>query len=174
MRHRYKTLKTLKTGVQKRQNVVRNLLTSLVKYWQIKTTEKKAKVLKAQVDSLFNKVIAYKEKYDDKAFKSIVEKLADEYLTADAEAKSRFLMEYIPKIVNSNKKTGFVYNYKFVARKWDNVLQVVVGLDLDSHIEKEERSENKEEKPSKIEKSETKKKTTKSTRKTTSSSKDKK
>jgi len=57
MRHRYNKLKTLKTWVVKRDLVIRNLITSLIKHGQIKTTPKKAKILKSEIDKIFNKIL---------------------------------------------------------------------------------------------------------------------
>jgi len=57
MRHRHDKTLEFKTGVQKRSLVIRSLLTNLVKYGAIKTTSKKAMILKARADSFFAKLV---------------------------------------------------------------------------------------------------------------------
>jgi ribosomal protein L17 len=59
MRHRYNKLKYLETGVVKTSLVIRNLLTSLIKNWEITTTSKRAKILKSVADKFFNRAKKY-------------------------------------------------------------------------------------------------------------------
>lgn len=67
MRHRKKKIIQLSTGVQKRSNVVRNLLTSLVVHGQVVTTEKRAKVLKATADKFFSRLMRSYQLYTNEA-----------------------------------------------------------------------------------------------------------
>jgi len=132
MRHRYNKLKTLKTWVVKRDLVIRNLITSLIKHGQIKTTPKKAKILKSEIDKIFNKILRFKYRYDDTVFKNEIIRLADIVLTNDVVAKDKFIKEIVPMVLGVGKQTGFVNDYKFENRKGDNVMQVIVSLDLES------------------------------------------
>ncbi len=132
MRHRYKKLKTLKTWVVKRDLVIRNLITSLIKHGQIKTTPKKAKILKSEIDKIFNKIVRFKNRYDDDVFKKEIARLVDIILTNDVLARDKFIKEIVPMILWSGKQTGFVNDYKFNNRKWDNVMEVIVSLDISS------------------------------------------
>ena len=57
MRHHYNRFLELNTGVQKKSNVVRNMLTSLVKHKRVTTTSKKAKVLRYEAEKFFAKLV---------------------------------------------------------------------------------------------------------------------
>jgi ribosomal protein L17 len=57
MRHKKKRILELSTGVQKKQNVIRNLLTSLVGSGQMVTTIKRSKVLKSTADKFFARLV---------------------------------------------------------------------------------------------------------------------
>jgi ribosomal protein L17 len=66
MRHHYNRLLELNTGVQKKANVLRNLITSLLKEKRITTTPKRAKVLKYEADKLFAKLVRTYNRYENK------------------------------------------------------------------------------------------------------------
>lgn len=77
MRHRKNRLLELQTGVQRKDNVVRNLITSLIANGQIVTTIKRAKVLKAEADSFFASLLACYTRYpnQDDATREIIRKI---------------------------------------------------------------------------------------------------
>ena len=64
MRHKKKRVMQLDTGIQKRENVVRNLLTSLFQHGQITTTIKRSKILKSRADSLISSLLSCYDKYE--------------------------------------------------------------------------------------------------------------
>jgi large subunit ribosomal protein L17 len=129
MRHRYNKLKYLETGVVKRQLVVRNLLTALVKNWEIKTTYKRAKILKSVADKFFNKVKRLFDKYDDTSLIKIhLNKLANIYLTNDVDARNKFINVISPALKDLNVYTGFVRDYKLGFRKGDNSEVILIKL----------------------------------------------
>jgi ribosomal protein L17 len=66
MRHHYNRLLELSTGVQKKSNVLRNLITSLLKEKRITTTPKRAKVLKYEIEKLFAKLVRTYNRYENK------------------------------------------------------------------------------------------------------------
>ena len=144
MRHRYNQLRQFETGVVKKWIVLRNLLTSLIKHWQIKTTPKKARVLKSFADKFFNRAKKIYEKYsDDKVVKNELIRLANMYLTNDGgpyrfwwkrkeagqyNVKEKFVDLIAPTLKDISFSTGFVRNYKLGPRKGDNVEYVLVKL----------------------------------------------
>jgi ribosomal protein L17 len=66
MRHHYNRLLELNTGVQKKSNVVRNLITSLVENKRVTTTPKRAKVLKYEAEKLFAKLVRTYNRFENK------------------------------------------------------------------------------------------------------------
>jgi len=63
MRHRYNRLLELNTGIQKKDNVLRNMITSLFVEKRITTTPKRAKVIKHEVEKLFSKLVKTYKRY---------------------------------------------------------------------------------------------------------------
>jgi len=66
MRHRYNRLLELNTGIQKKDNVLRNMITSLLVEKRITTTPKRAKVVKYEVEKLFSKLVKTYKRYSEK------------------------------------------------------------------------------------------------------------
>jgi ribosomal protein L17 len=144
MRHRYNKLKYLETGVVKKSLVIRNLLTSLIKNWEITTTSKRAKVLKSFADKFFNRAKRIFEKYNDADLqKKLLIRLADMYLTNDGgkyrfgwkrkeqgklNVKEKFVDLIAPTLKEVNFSTGFVIDYKLWYRKGDGAEEVLVKL----------------------------------------------
>ena len=129
MRHRYKKLKYLETGVIKKQLIVKNLLTSLIKNWEVKTTSKRSRVLKSFADKFFNRAKKIFSRYnDDKVIKNELMRLVNMYLTNDNKAKRKFIDLIAPVLKDLNFSTGFVNDYKLWFRKWDQAEVVLVKL----------------------------------------------
>lgn len=146
MRHRYNKLKYLETWVVKKQLVVRNLLTSLVKNWEVKTTLKRAKILKSVADKFFNRAKKMFDRYEDnQVLKKQLLRLANMYLTDDKNAKRRFIEVIVPSLRDVNFYTGFVSDYRLGFRKWDNSEVVLVKLkpELLTNINSKDVVENK-------------------------------
>ncbi len=64
MRHRKNRLLQIRGSVQKRDLVLRTMLTNLVKFEHLTTTEKKARVLIAYADSFFAKLVSMNSNLD--------------------------------------------------------------------------------------------------------------
>lgn len=66
MRKRYNRLLELNTGIQKKSNVLRNLITSFLENKRITTTPKRAKVLRFEMDKLLSKLVRTYNRYENK------------------------------------------------------------------------------------------------------------
>jgi len=145
MRHRYKKIKYLNTGVVKKQLVLRNLLTSLIKNWELITTPKRAKVLKSFADKFFNRVMRLIKKYsnNEEMLKKEVIKLVNVYFTNDGgpyrfggkrkaagqlNVKEKFVDLMVPALKELDITTGFIQDYKLWFRKGDWVEEILVKL----------------------------------------------
>jgi len=130
MRHRHKKTK-FRLGTQKKDLVVRSLLTNLVRYGAIKTTSRKAFVLKAEADSFFATLVKYsKTKAANDAKREIV-RLVKRRIFTEEEGK-KVVNELLPMMLESGKTSGFISNYKLGARKGDAAEHVLVKINLES------------------------------------------
>lgn len=128
MRHKKKRVMQFHTGVQKRSNVLRNLLTSLVEHGQITTTIWKSKAIKAEADQFFGSLVKCYESYADEssAKREIIRKIKQVIYTDDAGKKLAW--ELVPTWKESNKTFGYVRTLKLWLRAWDSAEQVLVSL----------------------------------------------
>ena len=126
MRHRKNKLLELNTGVQKKQNFIRNMLTNFVLNWKMLTTPKRAKVLKAETDSFFSKLVAMYSKYEEKDAKREAIRLVKQTLFSE-DAGKKVINELLPRYISEEKKS-FVANYKMWVRKWDGVEKIYLKL----------------------------------------------
>lgn len=99
-----------------RNNVVRNLATSLILYEEIKTTKAKAKALKPALEHLI--VIA--KKNDLRA-----RRILEGYLF-DKNAVKKMLEVLVPRFQKTN--SGFIKTYKLGSRLGDNAEMVLMQL----------------------------------------------
>jgi len=128
MRHHYNRLLQLKTGVQKKTNVLRNLITSLFREKRITTTPKRAKVLKYETEKLFAKLVRTYKRYDNKEdslreVKRILTAIVYDKAVIDEIIDSK-LLPYIEE----NRVSGFVRDYKVGIRIGDSVEKIMVEL----------------------------------------------
>jgi len=128
MRHHYNRLLELSTGVQKKSNVLRNLITSLLKEKRITTTPKRAKVLKYEIEKLFAKLVRTYNRYENKEdakreVKRILTAIVYDKATIDEIIDSK-LLPYIKE----NRVSWFARNYKVGVRRGDAVEKVMVEL----------------------------------------------
>jgi ribosomal protein L17 len=65
MRHQKKRLLKIDTWVKTRAVYLRVLLTNLVKQWKLTTTQKRAKVVKAEIDSFFSKLLEITARFEN-------------------------------------------------------------------------------------------------------------
>ncbi len=128
MRHRKKRTKSIRWGIQKSDNKLRNLLTSLIENGQIKTTKKKAKVLKANWDKFFAKLISKFDKYEDEkeVKREIIRQVKSVVYTKKAWKK--VVEELIPRYKKEEKKSWFIADYKLGFRKGDWAEEILVKL----------------------------------------------
>ncbi len=128
MRHRKKTVKTLTWWAQKWEIRVRNLLTSLVNNGQIKTTEKKARVLESQGNKFFSRLTSLLRKYDDEneVRREAIRIVKSTIYTKDDWKK--VVDELLPKYREENRTSGFIQCYKLGYRQWDWAEEVLVKL----------------------------------------------
>jgi len=128
MRHHYNRLLELDTGVQKKANVVRNLITSLLKEKRITTTPKRAKVLKYEVEKLFAKLVKTYKRYENKEdslreVKRILTSVVFDKSVIDDIIESK-LLPYIEE----NRVSWFARDYKLGRRRGDAVEKIMVEL----------------------------------------------
>jgi len=128
MRHRYNRFLKLSTGVQKKDNVIRNMITSLLKEKRIITTPKKARVLAWEVERLFAKLVRTYNRFDNKedsireVKKILLSSLFDEKLIPS------IIDEKLIPYIEGNRKSGFIRKYRVGIRKWDSVEKFMVEL----------------------------------------------
>ena len=128
MRHHYNRLLQLKTGVQKKTNVLRNLITSLFREKRITTTPKRAKVLKYEIEKLFAKLVRTYKRYENKEdslreVKRILTAIVYDKAVIDEIIESKLL-----PYVEENRVSWFARNYKVGVRKGDAVEKIMVEL----------------------------------------------
>jgi ribosomal protein L17 len=127
MRHKKNRLLELSTGMKKKDVVIRELLTNLVASWKIVTTWKRAKVLKAEADHFFSKLLEIVWRYENEN---------DQNRECIRYVKSRIFGEdngkkviqtYLPKYKESSAKS-FVANYKMWFRLGDWADKIMIKL----------------------------------------------
>lgn len=127
MRHRKKKLIQLSTGVQKRSNVVRNLLTSLVVHGQVITTEKRAKVLKSTADKFFSRLVRSYDLYTNQADATRENIRFVKATIYGEDAGKKVMNELLPKYKNAGKGS-FVSDYKIWYRPGDASMKTMLKL----------------------------------------------
>ncbi len=127
MRHRINKLKELNTGAKKKEVFLRNLLTSLVKNGKVVTTPKRAKVLKAEADAFFSKLVKTYNRYNEENdSKRECIRIIKATIYGEAEWK-KVMNTLLPKYIKEQNKS-FVSNYKMWFRKGDAAEQVMLKL----------------------------------------------
>ena len=128
MRHKYNRLRKLNSWVQKRQQLIRNLLTSLVEHSRVVTTPQKAKVLRYEMDKLLSKAVRIYNNYEDEKDKrrELIREVKRVLFTENAGKK--FVNELLPKYIEENRNSGFTRIYRVWVRRWDNVVKILVEL----------------------------------------------
>ncbi|HKL44364.1 MAG TPA: L17 family ribosomal protein [Candidatus Absconditabacterales bacterium] len=127
MRHRINKLKELNTGAKKKEVFLRNLLTSLVKNGKIVTTPKRAKVLKAEADSFFSKLVKTYTRYnEEKESRRECIRIIKSTIYGEDEGK-KIINDLLPKYIE-NKNKSFVSTYKLGYRKGDASEEIMLKL----------------------------------------------
>lgn len=128
MRHQFKKTRKINVWAQKSEIVIRNMLTSLVTHWQIVTTVSKARVIKAQADKFFSRLVWLFAKYEQL---SDVRREAIRILKSTLytqEAWKKVIEEILPKYKDANQTSGYISDYKLWVRSWDWAEKVLLKL----------------------------------------------
>lgn len=128
MRHRYNKLLELSTWVQKKWNVVRNLITSLLREKRITTTPKRAKVLRYETEKLFAKLVRTYNSYENKEDSLREVKRILDKVVFDKKLINTTLEEKLLPYLEEKRTSWFVRNYRVWIRTWDSVEKIMVEL----------------------------------------------
>jgi large subunit ribosomal protein L17 len=128
MRKRYNRLLELNTGIQKKSNVLRNLITSFLEHKRITTTPKRAKVLRFEIEKLLSKLVKTYNRYDNKEeslreVKRVLIKIVYKKDLIDSIIEDK-LLSYIEE----GKVSWFTRIYRVWVRNGDAVEKVMVEL----------------------------------------------
>jgi ribosomal protein L17 len=127
MRHRINKLKELNTWAKKKEVFLRNMLTSFVKIGRITTTPKRAKVLKAETDAFFSKLVKTYNRYNDEnESKRECIRIVKATIFGENEWK-KVINDLLPKYI-SDKRSSYVASYKIWFRKWDAAEEIMLKL----------------------------------------------
>lgn len=127
MRHQKNRLLELHTWAQKKSIFIRQLLTNLIKDGKVTTTSKRAKVLKAEADSFFSKLmeITARNKEANDAKREVI-RYVKSVIFSEAEGR-KIVNTLLPKYVEAKAKS-FVSDYKVWFRVWDAAPKIMVKL----------------------------------------------
>lgn len=128
MRKRYNRLLELNTGIQKKSNVLRNLITSFLEHKRITTTPKRAKVLRFEMDKLLSKLVRTYNRYENKEDSlREVKRILTKVLYKD-ELISDIVENKILAYVEENRVSWFTRVYRVWVRSGDSVEKIMVEL----------------------------------------------
>ena len=129
MRHKHNKLIELTTGEhQTRSNLIRTLLTNLIRTGEMTTTSKRAKVLKSEADKFFARLVGLFDMYaDEKDVRREAIRIVKSTIFSEAEGK-KVVDELMPKYRSAGKKSGYVADYKMGHRIGDGAEKVLVRL----------------------------------------------
>jgi ribosomal protein L17 len=127
MRHQKKRLLKINTWVKTRAVYLRVLLTNLVKNWKLTTTQKRAKVVKWEIDSFFSKLLEITARFKDE---KDARRECIRYITSIiyGDEWKKVLDTYLPKYIQEWRKTGFVASYNLGFRVGDAAPKVLLKL----------------------------------------------
>lgn len=127
MRHKKKRTLELSTGVQRKDNVIRTLLTNFITHGEMITTPKRAKVLKAQADGFFARLVKISTKYDKAQAKRESIRIVKDILYTDVAGK-KVIYEFLPRYLEEKRTTGFVTDHKLGFRPGDASEKILLKL----------------------------------------------
>lgn len=129
MRHKQNKLIELTTGEhQTRSNLIRTMLTNLIRTGEMTTTSKRAKVMKSEADKFFARLVNLFDLYkDEKDVRREAIRIVKSTIFSEAEGK-KVIEELLPKYKASGKKSGYVADYKVGHRKGDGAEKVLLRL----------------------------------------------
>ncbi len=128
MRHQRNRLIELNIGEhQTRSNVLRSMLTNLIKYGRVTTTNKKAKALKAYADHFFARLVGYTTSKAEADAKRESIKYVKSVVFSEEEGK-KVMNEILPKYLAGNRNGGYVNAFKLGFRKGDSAEKLMITL----------------------------------------------
>ncbi len=128
MRKRYNRLLELNTGIQKKSNVLRNLITSLLEHKRITTTPKRAKVLRFEIEKLLSKLVRTYNRYDNKEDSLREVRRILSQIVYKKELIDNIIDNKILTYIENNKVSWFTRIYRVWVRSWDAVEKMMVEL----------------------------------------------
>ncbi len=128
MRHRQKRTLELHTGAQKKTLVIRNMLTNLITHGKMTTTPKRAKVLKAEADSFFSKLLKTAKRFseENEAKREVIRIVKSTLMSEEAGKKT--VNELLPKYQEMQWGSSFVADYKMGVRSGDGAEKIMLKL----------------------------------------------
>ena len=129
MRHHYNRFLDINSGVQKKSNLIRNLITSLIENKRVTTTPKRAKVLRYEAEKLFAKLVKTYNRFENKddAIRE-VKKILLANTFGDDKIVNKAIDDKLMQYIQENRKSWFARLYRVGIRKGDNVEKVMVEL----------------------------------------------
>lgn len=125
MRHQRNRLIELNTGEGiTRSNLLRSMLTNLIRYDRITTTNKKAKAVKAFADHFFAKIVGYGTESDGK--RNAISYIKSIVWTEEEGKKALNILA--PRYAWSNHVGGYTQMFKLGFRKGDTAEKVMIKL----------------------------------------------
>lgn len=118
MRHRMNKLLKLRGSVQSRDLLLRTMLTNLVKFEHLTTTEKKAKVLVAYADSFFAKLVSMNNTLDAETAQRETIRWVKARVFGNDEGR-KVIREIVPQLLTKNISSGFLSSVKLGKRIGD-------------------------------------------------------
>ncbi len=127
MRHRINKLTQLNTWAKKKEVFVKIMLSNLVKNGKITTTPKRAKVLKAEADAFFSKLVKTYTRYSNETdSKRECINIVKAEIFGEEEGK-KVINTLLPKYLQDKPKS-FVASYKMWFRKGDAAEKIMLKL----------------------------------------------
>lgn len=129
MRHQRNKMLDMRLGeYQTRSNVIRTMLTNLVREGHMTTTSKKAKVIKSEADSFFARLVSMTDRYaDEKDAKREAIRYVKSTIFGEAEGK-KVINEILPRLRQEGKKSGFIASYKLGYRSGDGAEKILLRV----------------------------------------------
>ena len=127
MRHQNNRLLKINTWVKTKSVFLRELLTNFISKGKITTTQKRAKVLKAETDHFFSKILEIMARYnDEKDAKREAIRYVKSIIYWDEGKK--IIDVIVPRYLKDGTKTGFVALFNIGYRVGDAAPKVLLKL----------------------------------------------
>lgn len=127
MRHRKNRLLQIRGSVQSRDLVMRTMLTNLVRYGHLTTTEKKAKVLISYADGFLAKLVSMNTTLDEKTAQRETIRWVKARIFGNDEGK-KVVREIVPHLLTKKVVSGFITSVKLGKRVGDAAEQIRIEI----------------------------------------------